>query len=662
MKAAIPRVSLPVLFVLLVASVFARPGTPTVGYSPSFTKVEGDQPLVRTVVLSITAPANIVPGSPVAITPITTVIDKPADVSDAVARSYVTFDPATLVFTESEQTLTTTVTMDVPLGSAAGAYSYRIETPGWAGGTIDPWAFLNATVYPAPPGDVPTITLETPLDGTVFTYEPAVGPLTIPFRFVAAAPAVTPITTLDAQVNGTTHTFTPTTNADGSITGTGSFEVTIPGPYTVRASATNDLGTSTDAAEITVVVSAPPPVVSISQPTGPSYTLIPGTTLSLPYAFTATSYFGGITALTATLNGAPVTFTATGMNTLNAGGSGNFAITEPGTYTLDVTGTDQNGTAVASTSFSVLAATPAPTVTINEPANGTIITRLAGSPATTVPFTFTALANSGFTISEVAATLNGSPLAVTPSGLGTANADGFATLSISAPGTYTLVATGTSFGVVASDSTTFTVVETTPPPPSTCDVLWLPPINLNKVRKGGSVLPIKFKICCEQHPRCDDDHRDNDHADDDHGGDCDDHSDNDHADDHSDNDHSDNDHADNDRGDSDHNGSYDCDEGQHYGWGRTSDDEIHGRCKGDRDPSVVIALYEVYANGSVSAPTLYPYDSGSPNPPTYTIQGNNMYHLNFPVPRGKHTFRVEVYRTPSSSAPQLLGAKEFTTK
>lgn len=640
MKTGLLRFSLPAFFVLLVASVFARPGTPTVGYSPSFTKVEGDQPLVRSVVLSITAPSNIVPGSTVSISPIAAIMDKPADVTDAVALSYVTFNPATLLFTESDQTLTTTVTMDVPIGSSAGAYSYRIETPGWPAGTIDPWAFLNATVYPAPAGDVPTITLETPLDGAVFTYEPAVGPLTIPFRFVAAAPAVTPITTLDAQLGGTSLTFTPTTNADGSITGTGTFTVTAPGPYTIRASATNELGTSTDAAEITVVVSAPPPIVNIAQPTGPSYTLIPGTTLSLPYSFTATSYFGGITVLTATLNGAPVTFTATGMNTLNAGGSGNFAITEPGTYTLNVTGTDQNGTAVASTTFSVLAATPAPTVTINQPANGTVITRVAGSPATSVPFTFTALANTGFTISEVAATLNGSSLAVTPSGLGTANAGGSATLSISAPGTYTLVATGTSFGVVASDSTTFTVIETTPPPPSTCDVLWLPPINLNKVQKGGSVLPIKFKICCERHPPCDDDHSDNDHADD-------------HSDDHSDNDH----------GDSDHNGSYDCDEGQHYGWGRTSDNEIHGRCKGDRDPSVVIAIYEVYANGSVSAPTLYPYDSGSPNPPTYTIQGNNMYHLNFPVPKGKHTFRVEVYRTPSSSTtPQLLGAKEFTTK
>jgi hypothetical protein len=40
-----------------------------------------------------------------------------------------------------------------------------------------------------------------------------------------------------------------------------------------------------------------------------------------------------------------------------------------------------------------------------------------------------------------------------------------------------------------------------------------------------------------------------------------------------------------------------------------------------------------------------------------------MYHLNFPVAPGKHTYRVEIYRTSSSSTtPQLLGAKTFTTK
>lgn len=627
-------------------SVFAREGDAIVTYAPSLTVVEGDQPLHRTVTLQITSPANVIPGSTVSITPIATVLSKPDSATNETALSYVTFSPATLDFSQPNQTLSLTVTVDVPTGSAAGGYAYRVETIGWAPGTQDPWAFLNATIYPQVSGDVPAVTIQTPADQSVFTYQPNVGPLTIPFQFTGSAPSVSPITTMDGDVNGQALTFTSQTNADGSITCNGTLTITAPGLYTLHARATNNLGTSEDSTEFTVNVSAPPPVVSIAQPTGPSYTILSGTTLTLPYSFSAQSYYGGITTLTATLNGNPVTFSPTGLGTLNASGTGNFALTTGGTYTLVVTATDQNGTATATRSFDILVTTPVPTptVTISQPVNGTTITRTTGSPATSVPFTFTALANTGFTISEVAATLNGAPVTVTPTGLGTATAGGSGTLSISGPGTYTLVATGTSSGVVASASTTFTVTETTPPPPASCQVLWLPPINLNKVQQGGSVLPIKFKICCgDHHSGCGDD------RDDDHSGD--------HCDDHSDDDHRDHGNY------GDHNGSYDCDNGQHYGWGRDDDDEIVGKCEGDRDTSVVIAIYEIYRNGSVSAPTLYPYNRYSPNPPTYTIQGNNMYHLNFPVPKGKHTFRVEVYRTPSSSpTPQLLGAKVFTTK
>jgi hypothetical protein len=339
------------------------------------------------------------------------------------------------------------------------------------------------------------------------------------------------------------------------------------------------------------------------------------------------------------------------MNTLLASGTGSFAITTPGAYTLVVTATNPYGSSTATREFSVAASTPVPAVTISQPANGTVFTRVAGSPATAVPFTFTAIANTGFTISAVTATLNGTPVTFTPTGLNTASAGGSGTLSLSTPGTYVLVATGTSSGVTASVSTTFTVTETQPPV-SKCDIIWLPPINLNKVQKGGCVLPIKFKLCCDDHNRCRHG-RSHSHScknNNSHNG-C----DRDDRDDRCDRD---------DRDDrNDRNGGYDCDNGQHYGWGRDSDDEIHANCKGDRDTSVVIAIYEVRANGSTTTPTLYAYDRYSPNPPTYTIQGNNMYHLNFPVPKGKHTFRVEVYRAPSSSTtPQLLGSKEFTSK
>jgi len=577
---------LAVLFCLFsaITACFAREGDPVVTYSPSLTVVEGDQPLYRTVVLQITAPANLVPGVPVSISPVASILQKPAGVSDATALSYVTFSPATLEFTQPNQALTTTITVDVPAGSAAGGYAYQVATPGWAAGTQDPWAFLNATIYPQVQGDTPTISIESPVDQSTFTYEPATGPLSVPFSFTASAPAASPITTLDCDLDGIGQSFTRTTNADGSITATGTLSITAPGIYTLRARATNNLGTSSDSTEFTVAVSAPPPVVSIAQPVGPSYTMVAGTTLSLPYSFSATSYYGGIQTLTATLNGTPVTFTPSGINTLNATGSGTFSITTPGTYTLVVAAIDQNGSATTTRTFTVTAQTPAPpTVTISQPVTGTVYTRSScGSSTTSVPFSFTAKAANGYTISAVSATLNGKPVTFTTSGLNTATTTGTATLAITAAGTYTLVATATSNGLVASATTTFTVKDSAPPPPP-CKVCWLPPISLGKVQCGGSVLPIKFELDC-------------------------------------------------------------------------------GRCGNSKDTTVVIAVYEIYCNGSTSTPQLYTYGRCSPNPPTYTINSCGMYHLNFPTARGSHHYRVEIYRTPAGSAPQLLGAKEFKTR
>lgn len=648
MNSRLPRF-LPALVVFLAGLVSATaqisPGTAEVKYYPGLTRVEGDQPLTMTVTVAITSPSNVPVGSTVVITPLLSMLGQPAGVPNSVALSYVTFNPSSLTFTGPNQTVSARIDLAFPAGVTAGLYQYKFIMPGWLPGTQDLGGFLNATIRPQPvPSGPPTITITTPVNNPQFTYFPLVGPLSVPISFKSSAPTSTPITSIDADVDGTFLTLANVTNADGSITSTSNVSITTPGLHTLRARATNNNSTVSAASDFTVVVSAPPPTVTIAQPTGPSYTMATGSTLRLPYSFKAVSNYGGITGLTATLNGTAVTFTPAGLGTLTATGSGEFLITAGGTYNLDVTGVDSNGTAHATQSFTVVAATPAPTIAISQPANGSTFTRVAGSPATSIPFTFTAQASSGFVIDSVAATLGGTPVTFTTAGLNTATTTGTGALAISAPGTYTLTANCSSSGVVASASTTFTVTETTPPPPSTCAVLWLPPISLNKLREGGSVLPIKFRICCAQHQPC------GDHGDD--------HSENDHCDDHSENDHGDSDHS-----DSDHADSSDCSNGERYGWGRTSDDEIHAHCKGDRDTSIVIAIFEIRSDGTTSAPTLFPYDRFSPNPPTYTIQGNNMYHLNFPVPDGKHTYRVEIYRPLTSyPTPQLLGFKEFTTK
>lgn len=571
---------------LTLASAQLLPGSAEVNYNPGLTRVEGDEPLDTTVYVQVTSPSNTPFGIETIVTPVISVLSKPAGASDEEALSYISFNPVELVFTGPNQTISARIDLFFPEGVEAGVYQYKFITAGWLPGTQDLGGFLNATIYPAPtPNAPPSVTIATPEDNTTFTYFPAQGPLSIPVSFTSKAPASTPLTSIDADINGASLALTNVTNPDGSVTSTASYTINHPGVFTLRARATNAHSTATDTTDFTVEISAPPPTATISKPVlNSSYKLGYNGTVSVPYSFAGRSYHGGITELTATLNGDPVTFTPQNLYTLNATGSGNFVLNAPGTYTLVVTATDENGTATTSTSFSVTAATaPPPTVSICLPTPNAVYTRKQGSGPVLVPFTFSAQAGNGTKITSISATLNGKPISIFPFGVNSSHAYGLTSLCLSTPGTYTLVATAKSGSLVGSDTTTFVIKETVPPPPP-CKISWLPPVSLGKVQKGGSVLPIKFTLSS-------------------------------------------------------------------------------GGCKNYRDTSVVIAISEIYANGSSSTPKLHTYDRRSPNAPTYTISSCDMYHLNFPTAKGCRRYRIEVYRTVSgSSKPQLIGTKEFTTK
>jgi hypothetical protein len=574
--------------VAIVSTAPARDAIPTVTYFPVINLVAGDQPLHDSYPLQITSPNILLLTQTVSITPVITVLSKPAGVTDAQALSYVTLSPSTLVFTAPGQTQTTTVTCDVPAGNAAGDFQYTISTPGWPIGTYDGLATINMRVTVPIDQETPSIVINSPADGATVDL-PVPGPaITVPFSFQASSDVTAPITDIGAMIGGQSLTITGTGLGTEAASGAGTLTFAAPGIYTVRAFATNINGTSATSVDVTVRAVAPPPTVAILQPIVTNYVLPVGGSLNIPFSISAISAFGGVTNVSATLNGSPVSVSTNALPALIATGSGTLHISGGGNYTLGVTATDQNGTSSATLVLHVTAATPIPNVSISQPVNGLVVTRIAGSPATSIPFVFTATTTTGFKIDSLNASLGAASVTVTPAGLGTTSATGVGVLLVNAPGTYTFTAGALSGTTAGSSTATFTVKEEQPPPPS-CSLLWLPPISLGKVQQGGSTLPIKFRLFCASNLAC--------------------------------------------------------------------------GCNGEHDTSVKIGIYEILPGGAHSPVQIFSYGTGSPNPPDYAINGDDQYHLNFPVAKGKHVYHIDVYRfLTGSPTPQLLGTKEFTSK
>lgn len=578
---------------LFVTYTLAAPSN-RVTYNPPVNIVQGNQPLSVSYVLTITSPSTLTAANPVTVNLGLSVLSKPSvDVTDAAALAFISLSPAALTYTGPNQSLTTTVTINVPLGHYAGDYAYKILPAGWPVTTpaiIDLGATVNARVSPPTSTDTnpPAITLLSPGNGTGYVYAPATGtPVIVPVSFTASVGAGgQTIDSLQLFIDDTPVALNPL-NIVGlgttSASATASIPLTVSGLHTVKASATNENGTSWASSEITVAVLAPPPTLTVASPTSNysySYTLGTGG-VTVPVHVTANSVYGNITALAATLNGSPITLNLSGVGTaLNATGSVSLPITSPGTYSLNFTAANAYGEATPVTvPFTVTGTLPAPTVSILTPAAGTLFTRTLGDPATLVNYTFEGGTSYG-TITNVTVKLDGAIISPSLVGLNTATVSGSGVLSFTAGGAHTLTVTVQNEGGTATASTNFSVQETRPPQQVCGDVTWLPPISLNKTIHGGSVMPIKFTLEC------------------------------------------------------------------------------HGKFV--RDPNVVISIYEVFANGSSSEPVLYPYGTGSPNPAEYAITGNK-YHLNFDTANGTHHYQIDVYTTVNGTV-ELLDSKVLNTR
>lgn len=456
--------------------MWALGGGAAVTYDPASQGVSITLPSNYTYVLNVTSPAGI-SGYPITVNLRKVATYYPLG-DAATALSYVQFSTNTLTFTAPGQKLPVTVTADFPvtalsLDVPAGAYTYQIYTDGWPAGVVDNGAQINSSVsLPVPStGNPPTVSIDTPVDGTTFNYAVSALPAQISFQFSASVDANSnAITSVDAMF-GTATAMAPipvsTSALPGrSITGGGSFTVSAPGTYMLQVSATNDAGTATDTSTYIVTVSAPPPTVTINTPTpNSSYTYRLGEVpASVPFDFTAHSNYGGIRTLVAYVDGVETTFTATGIGTLDASGLINLLYTAAGTHIVSVTTTDDYGNATANSNFTINVVAPTPTLTITAPSNNAVFTIPASQTSMDVSYAFTTTSNNGFVVDSVAATLGSTALNPATTGLHTATAQSTGTMVGLAPGSYTLTATGTSAGIPVQQSVTFTVKSSVLPP------------------------------------------------------------------------------------------------------------------------------------------------------------------------------------------------------
>src|SRR5690606_39037341 len=127
-------------------------GVGIVNYNPAAKVVQGNQPLSQSYVLTVTSPANLPSDVATVVTIEKSILSKSnAAVPDSVVLSFLTLSPSSLTFAGPNQTLTATVSINVPLGHYAGSYAYRLKPAGWPSTVtiVDGGATVNALVSPS---------------------------------------------------------------------------------------------------------------------------------------------------------------------------------------------------------------------------------------------------------------------------------------------------------------------------------------------------------------------------------------------------------------------------------------------------------------------------------------------------------------------------------
>ncbi|GAB1488059.1 hypothetical protein MASR2M8_05020 [Opitutaceae bacterium] len=426
-----------------------------------------------------------------------------------------------------------------------------------------------------------------------------------------------------------------------------------------------------------------PPTVKINTPQDQShYTYTPANgPLLIPFDFSASAN-GSSTILTvdADLNNLSIPVTSTGIGTNSATGSGTLSITSGGLFTLRARASNGTQTSSDSVEFNVTVAALPVTLTALQPLNNAVYDLTLGQ-SLTVPLDARALSTYG-PITSFTATLNGTPVAgLSTTGLNTLQARATGAVGITAPGSYTVVYTASNVSGPVSRTVNFTVNGITPPPVVT---IGQPAVDTVVERYTGdapSVVPFTFQANSPYGPiqsvsvtldgqpvSATTSGLQTSNA----------------------------------TGSGNFNvttpGTYTMVVTASNGGAVASASRTftvvetapplnytlnwlppistgvaveggttvpikftltNSNGATVSDQNVIIAIYEVFPNGTSSNPVLFPYGTSGPAAPDYAISGG-VYQLDYATADGAHVYKVEVYSASSSSAV-LLGAKQLTT-
>ncbi|MBI5769338.1 MAG: hypothetical protein HZA93_16210 [Verrucomicrobia bacterium] len=321
---------------------------------------------------------------------------------------------------------------------------------------------------------VPPVATVSLTNGASYTLRAGDGTLNVPFTFAVSRPVVAgDVNPLVVLLDGapTSYTLTSAVNAL-SVTGGGTrtfSEAELPAgisTHTLTVQGTDANGTSNlAAATFTINYIRPTPTITITSPTTAAITIPTGaTTVNVPFTILSASSTGfGVDSVVAWLDtGATFSPSTTGLGTISATSTGTLAAVGAGVHTLQArvsTGGNAAITATTSVTFEVKSSTTLPpTVVINTPPAGSVFTRVSGGPALSIPLTFTGSSlTPGGTITTLTAKLDGANLALTTTGIGTAVANGSATMSVSTAGAHTITVSAVDAYGTATATRTFQV-------------------------------------------------------------------------------------------------------------------------------------------------------------------------------------------------------------